>query len=150
MSDDNRSVCSRPDEVPPASSEAALHRMKATRQRNTRAESALQQALEALGLTFETDVRLLQGSTRRADIVFTQERVAVFADGCFWHGCPIHGTWPKRNAAFWQHKIETNKLRDADTDARLAEAGWTVIRVWEHEDPTEAAEGIARVIRQPE
>lgn len=133
--------------TPPASSEAALHRMQATRQRNTRSERALQTALQALGLTFETNVRVIEGSTRRADIVFEAERVAVFVDGCFWHGCPIHGTWPKQNAAFWRSKIERNKARDADTNRRLAEAGWTVIRVWEHEDPSEAVEGIKRVIR---
>jgi DNA mismatch endonuclease (patch repair protein) len=73
--------------------------------------------------------------------------VAVFIDGCFWHGCPLHATWPKANAAFWRTKIETNRRRDADTDARLGEAGWDVVRIWEHEDPAEAARLIAARVR---
>jgi DNA mismatch endonuclease (patch repair protein) len=80
-------------------------------------------------------------------VVFRPVKVAVFVDGCFWHGCPIHGTWPKANAEFWRQKIERNKERDADTDRRLADAGWLVVRVWEHEDPEEAAQRIYEVIQ---
>jgi DNA mismatch endonuclease (patch repair protein) len=72
----------------------------------------------------------------------------VFVDGCFWHGCPEHGTWPKQNADWWREKIEANQRRDRDTDARLQAAGWTVIRVWEHEDPTQAADQIVEIVRQ--
>jgi len=71
----------------------------------------------------------------------------VFVDGCFWHGCPQHATWPKKNADWWREKIEGNRRRDADTDARLKEAGWLPIRVWAHEDPQVAAANIARIVR---
>jgi DNA mismatch endonuclease (patch repair protein) len=81
---------------------------------------------------------VLPDRRRRADIVFGGAQLIVFVDGCFWHGCPEHGTWPARNAEFWRQKIETNRQRDRDTDRRLAEAGWEVIRVWEHEAPDEA------------
>jgi DNA mismatch endonuclease, patch repair protein len=73
--------------------------------------------------------------------------VAVFVDGCFWHGCPEHATWPRSNAAFWREKIETNCRRDRDTDARLQEYGWMAIRVWEHEDPEEVAARIEQAVR---
>ena len=80
--------------------------------------------------------------------MFAQAKVVVFVDGCFWHGCPDHGTWPAANAEFWREKIETNRLRDRDTDARMAEVGWTVVRVWEHEDPVAAADRVERLVRQ--
>jgi DNA mismatch endonuclease, patch repair protein len=79
--------------------------------------------------------------------VFSTPRVVVFVDGCFWHGCLEHGTWPKHNASFWREKIETNRLRDRDTDERLESAGWTVVRVWEHESARSAASRIVELIR---
>jgi DNA mismatch endonuclease (patch repair protein) len=92
-------------------------------------------------------MRLLPGSQRTADIVFPRRRVAVYLDGCFWHGCPIHGTWPKLNADWWRAKIEANKCRDKDTDARLRSAGWMVIRVWEHENLEAAANRVVKVVQ---
>ena len=80
-------------------------------------------------------------------MTFPKSRVAVFVDGCFWHGCPEHGTWPKANASWWRQKIEGNRLRDADTTSRLTEAGWVVVRVWEHEDVDSAAQRIVDIIR---
>jgi DNA mismatch endonuclease (patch repair protein) len=65
----------------------------------------------------------------------------VFVDGCFWHGCPVHGTSPRNNGAWWAEKLTKNVERDRDTDERLMQAGWTVLRIWEHVDP-EAAVGI--------
>lgn len=130
------------------SSEAARNRMKAARQRDTSAEMALRSALHRKGLRYRVDVSPLKGIRRRADVVFRPVKVAIFVDGCFWHGCPIHGTWPKANAEFWQQKIERNKERDADTDQRLIEAGWKVIRIWEHEDPEEVAERISLIVRE--
>lgn len=94
------------------------------------------------------DRPVLEGVRRRPDLVFGPARVAVFVDGCFWHGCPEHATWPKNNEAFWREKIETNRLRDRDTDRRLAEAGWEVVRVWEHEDMEEAADRLERILRE--
>jgi DNA mismatch endonuclease (patch repair protein) len=84
---------------------------------------------------------------READVVFLRARVAVFVDGCFWHGCPIHGTEPKRNSSFWREKIHLNQTRDAETDMLLGDAGWQPIRVWEHEIPDEAAARIEIVVR---
>jgi DNA mismatch endonuclease (patch repair protein) len=83
---------------------------------------------------------VLPGLRRRADIVFTKQRVAVFVDGCFWHVCPLHATYPKSNAAWWRAKLAANVARDRDTDRRLAGAGWAVVRGWEHE----AADAIAK------
>jgi DNA mismatch endonuclease (patch repair protein) len=121
--------------------------MQATRQRDTPAEVALRSELFRRGLRFRVARRIVEGTRRSADIVFVRQRVAVFVDGCFWHGCPDHGTWPKKNAEWWREKIESNQRRDRDTDERLGEAGWTVVRIWEHEDPASAAERIARAVR---
>jgi DNA mismatch endonuclease (patch repair protein) len=121
--------------------------MQNTPQRDTPAEIALRRDLHRRGLRYRVDYPPLPAFRRRADVVFPRRKVAVFCDGCYWHGCPEHGTWPKANAAWWRQKIEENKRRDRDTDARLTAAGWTVIRVWEHEDPVVAAARIAEVVR---
>jgi len=124
--------------VSPSSPEAS-RRMARVRQRGTDVEVGLRRALHALGLRYRLQVPLFTKPRRVADIVFPGPRVAVFVDGCFWHGCPLHATWPKENAGFWRAKIEANRARDADTTRRLRELGWEVIRVWSHEDPAEAA-----------
>jgi DNA mismatch endonuclease (patch repair protein) len=93
------------------------------------------------------DVAPLHGSRRRADLVFTRARVAVFIDGCFWHGCPAHASAPKSNKEWWAQKLGANVRRDRDTDATLEASGWTVIRVWEHEDPEDAAARIENAVR---
>ena len=124
--------------VSPSSPEAS-RRMARVRQRGTDVEIELRRALHALGLRYRLQVPLSRKPRRVADIVFIGARVAVFVDGCFWHGCPLHATWPKENAGFWRTKIEANRARDADTTRRLRELGWEVIRVWSHEDPVEAA-----------
>ena len=121
--------------------------MESTGQRDTAAELKIRSVLYKMGLRYRVDRAPLRGVRRKADLLFSGPRVAVFIDGCFWHGCPIHGTWPKANAEFWRKKIETNKLRDADTNRRLEEAGWKVVRIWEHEDPNEAAERVASIVR---
>lgn len=124
--------------VSPSSPEAS-RRMARVRQRGTDVEIELRRALHALGLRYRLQVPLSKKPRRVADIVFIGARVAVFVDGCFWHGCPLHAAWPKENAGFWRAKIEANRARDADTTRRLRELGWEVIRVWSHEDPVEAA-----------
>jgi DNA mismatch endonuclease (patch repair protein) len=128
--------------IPLPSSESAKRRMANTRQRDTSAEMPIRRRLHAMGLRYRVDYPVLSKPQRRADIVFTRAKVAVFVDGCFWHGCPLHGTWPKQNAAFWREKIETNMQRDRDTDDRLAAIGWNVVRIWEHETPDDAARTI--------
>lgn len=124
---------------PPASSEAALKRMRSTRRRDTPAEISLRSALHQLGLRFRVDVAPIPGSRRRADIVFRKAKVAVFVDGCFWHGCPEHATWPKENSEWWLAKLEANRKRDKDTNEELSGSGWLVLRFWEHEDASAAA-----------
>jgi DNA mismatch endonuclease (patch repair protein) len=100
-----------------------------------------------MGLRFRIHRRPLSNVRREADVIFTRSRVAVFVDGCFWHGCPDHATWPKSNEEFWRTKIEGNRARDADTDARLAAAGWLSVRVWEHDDAVDAAARVATTVR---
>ena len=113
----------------PASSHETSRRMASVRQRDTLAEIELRKILHARGLRYRLHAVLLTKPRRTVDIVFPGSRVAVFVDGCFWHGCPEHGSWPKSNADFWREKIETNRARDADTDLRLRTLGWEVIRV---------------------
>ena len=81
-------------------------------------------------------------------MVFPRARIAVFVDGCFWHRCPIHQSTPKTNTDWWAQKLATNVRRDRDTDLRLREAGWTVVRVWEHEDMTQAARALLDEVRR--
>lgn len=76
--------------------------------------------------------------------MFTARRVAVFVDGCFWHGCPEHATWPANNAVWWELKLKANIERDQDTTARLVKSGWTVVRIWEHEGLDEALVAVMR------
>ena len=122
-------------------------RMRAQRRRDTAPEVALRRELHRRGARFFVDRAPLRGLRRRADLVFPRLKVAVFLDGCFWHGCPEHHTVAKANAEFWADKVTGNRARDRDTDARLEAAGWACVRVWEHEDPVEAAERVAAVVR---
>ncbi len=114
--------------------------------RDTKPELALRRAVWRLGLRYRVDVAPIPGR-RRADLVFTRANVAVYVDGCFWHSCPQHATVPKANREWWVAKLQANVARDRDTDARLAERGWVVIRVWEHEDVDKAARQIAGTVR---
>jgi DNA mismatch endonuclease, patch repair protein len=82
----------------------------------------------------------------RPDLVFTRRRVAVFVDGCFWHGCPAHGNAPRANAAYWQWKLDKNRARDIAVDEALRRDGWTVLRLWEHVPAGEAAEAVATAL----
>lgn len=133
--------------VKPSSADAS-RRMARVRQKGTQAEIDLRKALHARGLRYRLQVPLLARPRRVADIVFSRARLAVFVDGCFWHGCPDHASWPKSNAGFWRQKIETNRARDLDTNERLSALGWQVLRVWSHEDAADTADRIARLVRQ--
>ncbi|MFE3318153.1 very short patch repair endonuclease [Nocardia sp. NPDC059195] len=130
-----------------ASSPAVRAVMRANRRRDTGPEMALRKELYRRGLRYRVDARPLAELRRTADIVFTTDRVAVFVDGCFWHGCPSHHRPAMKNSEFWNNKIDANRDRDRDTSTKLREAGWTVIRVWEHDRPGEAAEHIQAAIR---
>lgn len=122
--------------------------MQSVRQKDTSAELALRRELHSLGLRNRLQVPVLAKPRRVADVTFVGPRVAVFVDGCFWHGCPEHATWPKKNAEFWRNKILANQARDRDTDARLRQDGWEVVRVWAHEKPKAAAARIAKIVRR--
>jgi DNA mismatch endonuclease (patch repair protein) len=106
--------------------------------RDTAPELALRRAAWSRGLRYRVDVAPIPGR-RRADLVFTRAKVAVFVDGCFWHRCPEHATMPKRNQAWWRAKLDANVARDRAADRELLDAGWIVVRVWEHEEPEVAA-----------
>jgi DNA mismatch endonuclease (patch repair protein) len=131
-----------------AVSEGVRSRMQLQRTRDTAPELALRRELHARGLRYRVDRQPLRGLRRRADIVFGPARVAVYVDGCFWHGCPEHGNpRPSSNSWYWPDKIATNKARDADTDRRLMAAGWAVIRCWEHENPVDVASQVEAAVR---
>ncbi|MEG8177035.1 very short patch repair endonuclease [Nocardia terpenica] len=130
----------------PATDAATSARMSRQRRAGTAPEIALRKELHRRGFRFFVDRAPLAGLRRRADLVFPRRRVAVYVDGCFWHCCPEHATYPKNNAEWWAAKLAGNVSRDRDTDARLAAAGWTVVRIWEHEPATDAADRIQAVL----
>ena len=133
--------------APEASSPAALARMRRQGRRDTKPELAIRRLLHARGLRYRVDLAPLVGIRRRADIVFTRAKVAVYVDGCFWHGCPLHATKPKANAEWWAEKLSANQARDRTTDRQLLDAGWTVLRFWEHEDAAAVADIVDRSVR---
>ena len=124
-----------------ASRSELMSRIRGT---NTSPERVLRAALWRNGLRYRLHAKTPVG---RPDVVFPGRKVAVFIDGCFWHGCPEHYRAATRNAEFWRDKIEGNKNRDVETTEALRSAGWAVIRVWEHEAPESAAELIAHEVQ---
>jgi DNA mismatch endonuclease (patch repair protein) len=123
--------------------------MAAIRRRDTKPERRLRSLLHNRGLRFRVDlpIRLPGSKPIRPDIVFTRAQLAVFCDGCFWHGCPEHGRRPDvRNRDYWAPKIVGNVARDRRHTQMLQEAGWVVVRVWEHEDAHAAADRIASLL----
>ena len=125
-----------------ASSENIRKTMLGNKRRDTKPELAVRRLLHARGLRYRVDLAPLKGFRRRADVVFTRRRIAIFIDGCFWHGCPLHYRVPGTNAGYWEPKIARNVERDAETTVALVAAGWTVLRFWEHQPPAEVAEQI--------
>jgi len=132
---------------PSASAPSVRQRMQATLRRDTPPELKIRSLLHRRGYRFRVDARPLKSQKSRADIVLKRFRVAVYIDGCFWHGCPLHATWPKANASWWREKIESNRYRDARANAVLMASGWVVVRIWEHEDPSTALD---RIVHQLE
>lgn len=131
-----------------ATSPEVRRSMQANRGRDTKPELAIRRAVYATGLRYRVDSRPLAGLNRRADLVFIGAKVAVFVDGCFWHGCPTHHTVARANAKFWAEKVRRNRERDAETNQALETAGWIAIRVWEHEDPAAAASRVVATVRE--
>ncbi len=122
--------------------------MQANRSRDTRLELEVRSAVHARGLRYRVAIRPVASVRRSADLVFTRARVAVFLDGCFWHGCPEHFRLPATNPEYWGPKIATNAARDAETDRLLASEGWLVLRFWEHTVAVEAATRIEGAVRE--
>jgi DNA mismatch endonuclease (patch repair protein) len=115
--------------------------------RDTTAELAVRRLLHASGLRYRVNVRVPGMPRRTIDITFGKLKIAIFLDGCFWHGCPEHATQPKANSAWWRQKLDRNIARDRETSARLISDGWTVLRFWEHEAPEDIARRIAAEVR---
>lgn len=131
-----------------ASSPAARRTMQANRARDTKPEVALRSALWRAGLRFFKNRRPIGGRRCEVDIVFPSDRVAVQVDGCFWHGCPDHGTSPVANGDWWRAKLDRNRERDLANTLALQQAGWTVLRVWEHESVAFAVQEVQDILGQ--
>lgn len=131
---------------PAAPSESVSRRMRLVRRRNTSTEVRLRSTLHRIGMRYRVHASVPGVSRVTPDIIFIGAKVAVFVDGCFWHSCPIHGTLPKRNRAWWEQKLRDNVSRDRRQDRALEDAGWHVVRVWGHEDPGDAAERIRKAV----
>lgn len=116
--------------------------MQGNRSRDTKPELAVRRILHAKGLRYRVNFRLLSGPRRTADIAFTRARIAVFIDGCFWHGCPVHYRAPRSNVSYWSAKVARNRERDLETTEHLISAGWKVLRFWSHDDPLMVAHQI--------
>lgn len=129
---------------PPASSPAVSKTMSKIRRRDTKLELKVRRELHRRGLRFRVDYAAVPG---RPDIAFTRVMVAVFLDGCFWHGCPLHGTSPKSNADWWKAKITRNLERDARVRDQLEDLGWLVLRYWAHDDVDDICDEIEDVWR---
>ena len=121
--------------------------MQGNRSRDTKPELAVRSAVHRRGVRFRVSVRPEPELPRTADLVLRKSRVAVFVDGCYWHGCPEHRTQPATNPEYWADKIARNIERDAETTDYLQQAGWMVLRFWEHEDPESVADRVQESVR---
>lgn len=136
---------------PEPSSDHVRRRFKRQKRSDTKPELMLRRELHRRGLRYRVDRAVPGDRRRRVDIVFGPARVAVFVDGCFWHSCPEHGNTPKANREWWAEKLQRNVRRDQDTNRHLADAGWLVVRVWEHQvvkDVIDVADTIERAVRE--
>ncbi|WP_454860632.1 very short patch repair endonuclease [Promicromonospora soli] len=133
---------------PGASSSSISRRMSTARRKDTAPELALRRELHALGLRYRVTYPIPGQKRRTIDIAFTRARVAVFVDGCFWHGCPDHGNQPRSNSDWWREKLAAIRARDADTNQALQTLGWVVLRFWEHEKPLVVASAVRELVSQ--
>lgn len=131
---------------PGSSSPALSARMSTAKRRDTAPEMLLRRELHRRSLRYRVVTKVPGNNRRTIDIAFPRQRLAVFVDGCFWHSCPEHGTQPSTNSGWWTTKLKANRDRDADTDRLLAEAGWQVLRIWEHETPADAADRVVEAL----
>ncbi|MEU5363096.1 very short patch repair endonuclease [Streptomyces sp. NPDC005925] len=131
-----------------ASSAARRRNMQAIRSRDTKPEILIRRLVHAQGLRYRVSARPISDLRRTADMVFRPAKVAVFIDGCYWHGCPEHYVPPRTNPGYWSEKVLRNVQRDRDTDQRLKDAGWLALRFWEHEPSEICAQHIAATIAE--
>lgn len=131
-----------------APSADASERMRRVRRRDTTPEIAIRRELHRRGLRFRIDYKIPAVRTR-PDIAFVGRRTAIFVDGCFWHGCPEHGTLPKSNRAWWAEKLQANQERDRRSDRALADLGWKVLRFWEHDSASGVADMVEESLKPP-
>jgi DNA mismatch endonuclease (patch repair protein) len=131
----------------PTTDVATSRRMARQRRRDTAPEMAIRRLLHARGFRYRVNAPIPGMPRRRADLTFRTRKVAVFVDGCFWHGCPQHRTQPRANGAWWYEKLQRNVERDREADEHLQGQGWLVIRIWEHEDPETAADRVELALR---
>ncbi|MCF3170181.1 very short patch repair endonuclease [Streptomyces violaceoruber] len=131
-----------------ASSAARRRNMQAIRSRDTKPERLIRRLVHANGLRYRVAARPLPDLRRTADLVFRPAKVAVFIDGCYWHGCPEHYVSPKTNPGYWSEKVARNIARDRDTDEQLSAAGWLVLRFWEHQSSDACALSIISAVRE--
>lgn len=122
--------------------------MQRQARRDTKPELLLRRELWRRGLRYRVDIAPIAGLRRRADLVFCRAQLVVYVDGCFWHSCPDHATVPKANRDWWIAKLQANVERDRDTDRRLRDVGWEVLRVWEHEAVPGAVDRVEAAVRQ--
>lgn len=134
---------------PAARDNDVSQRMSTMRTQDTKPERALRTRLHKAGLRYRVHLPVPGMARRKIDIAFTLAKVAVFVDGCFWHGCPEHCRLPNHNRDWWVAKIDGNRQRDAETSAHLEKNGWTVVRVWEHLSAEDAAETVGDVVSGP-
>lgn len=120
--------------------------MQLQRRRDTAPETQVRQLLFTAGARYRVSLPVPGLSRRTIDIAFTRSRIAVFIDGCFWHGCPDHATSPRANGEWWAHKLQVNRDRDAATTRHLTDLGWKVLRFWEHEDQATVADRVLAAI----
>lgn len=130
-----------------ASTPAVAARMQLQARRDTQPEIRLRRELYSRGLRYRVHFPVPGTVRRQIDIAFIGSCVAVFVDGCFWHGCPEHYMPSHTHRDYWAAKIVANRTRDEDTDRRLKAMGWTVLRIWAHEDVVLAADRVELEVR---
>lgn len=131
---------------PTASHAGVAKRMSRQRVADTEPELRIRRLLFTAGLRYRKHYPVPGYPRRSIDIAFPRQRLAVFLDGCFWHGCAEHKSTPKANDSWWVAKIEENRRRDRETTAKLEDGGWRVMRFWEHEAPDAVMAAIAQAL----
>lgn len=134
--------------APSASSPTVRRVMIANQSSNTIPERLLRSALFKNGMHFRKNVRPISKVKCKADILFRSQRLCIFVDGCFWHGCPKHFECPKTNSSWWNEKIEATKDRDRTQTALLRKAGWNVVRIWEHDITLKKVSSVVKKIKR--